>query len=99
MLQRLSTKHAHGKRPVRSCGIAKRVSTTYALLDIPKRNSAPSLRAAMRALPLFAATALIAASSAHAQSTGSVDPLLDHMIGRWVLRGQIAGRATTHDVT
>jgi len=53
----------------------------------------------MRALPFFAATALVAASSAHAQSTGSIDPLLDHMIGRWVLRGQIAGRATTHDVT
>lgn len=53
----------------------------------------------MRALPLFAAIALVATSSAHAQSTASADPLLDHMIGRWVLRGQIAGRETTHDVS
>ena len=26
------------------------------------------------------------------------DPLLDHMIGKWVLQGTIAGRNTTHDV-
>jgi hypothetical protein len=26
------------------------------------------------------------------------DPLLDHMIGTWVLRGAIAGKGTTHDV-
>jgi len=26
------------------------------------------------------------------------DPLLDHMTGKWVLQGTIAGRATTHDV-
>jgi hypothetical protein len=27
------------------------------------------------------------------------DPLLDHLIGKWVLQGTIAGSATTHDVT
>jgi hypothetical protein len=26
------------------------------------------------------------------------DPLLDHMIGKWVLRGSIAGKNTTHDI-
>ena len=27
------------------------------------------------------------------------DPLLDRMIGKWVLQGTIAGKTTTHDVT
>ena len=26
------------------------------------------------------------------------DPLLDHLTGKWVLRGTIAGRKTTHDI-
>jgi len=26
------------------------------------------------------------------------DPLLDHLIGKWVLQGTIAGRETTHDI-
>lgn len=26
------------------------------------------------------------------------DPLLDHMVGTWVLKGTIAGKQTTHDV-
>ncbi|MFY9805293.1 MAG: hypothetical protein WA211_03685 [Candidatus Acidiferrales bacterium] len=26
-------------------------------------------------------------------------PLLDHLVGKWVLRGTIAGQETTHDVT
>jgi hypothetical protein len=26
------------------------------------------------------------------------DPLLDHLTGRWVLRGTIAGQQTTHDI-
>ena len=33
-----------------------------------------------------------------AQPPGYADPLLDHLIGAWVLRGQIAGKDTTHDV-
>jgi hypothetical protein len=27
------------------------------------------------------------------------DPLLEHLAGAWVLRGTLAGKATTHDVT
>lgn len=29
----------------------------------------------------------------------SADSVFDHLVGRWVLRGTIARRATTHDVT
>lgn len=35
---------------------------------------------------------------AAAQSPSFQDPLLDHMIGKWVLQGTIGGRDTTHDV-
>jgi hypothetical protein len=35
---------------------------------------------------------------AFAESTVYSDPLLDHLIGTWVLRGNIAHRPTTHDV-
>jgi hypothetical protein len=34
-----------------------------------------------------------------AQAQGLQDPLLDHLIGTWVLRGTIGGKDTTHDVT
>jgi hypothetical protein len=48
-------------------------------------------------------TALVAltlfASSALAQPAPIKDPLLDHLSGTWVLRGAIAGKQTTHDVT
>jgi hypothetical protein len=53
----------------------------------------------MRTSIFLGAIALLAASVAGAQQTTVPDPLLDHMIGRWILRGRIAGRATTHDVT
>jgi len=33
-----------------------------------------------------------------AQPPAYADPLLDRLIGTWVLRGQIAGKDTTHDV-
>ncbi len=33
-----------------------------------------------------------------AQETTFQDSLLDHMAGRWVLHGTIAGKVTTHDV-
>ena len=33
-----------------------------------------------------------------AQQTTFQDSLLDHMIGKWVLQGTIAGKETTHDV-
>jgi hypothetical protein len=26
------------------------------------------------------------------------DPFLDHLIGNWVLRGELAGKTTTHDI-
>jgi len=34
-----------------------------------------------------------------AQPQALQDPLLDHLIGTWVLRGTIDGKGTTHDVT
>ncbi|MGD0038220.1 MAG: hypothetical protein ABSC53_13125 [Bacteroidota bacterium] len=33
-----------------------------------------------------------------AQQTTFQDSLLDHMIGKWVLQGTIAGKETTHDI-
>jgi hypothetical protein len=33
-----------------------------------------------------------------AQPTGFQDSFLDHMVGKWVLEGTIAGRNTTHDI-
>lgn len=43
--------------------------------------------------------ALVLAALAGAAPAGPAkDPLLDHMVGRWVLKGTIAGKATTHDV-
>ncbi|HTR47350.1 MAG TPA: hypothetical protein VMM16_08210 [Verrucomicrobiae bacterium] len=45
-------------------------------------------------LPLaFCATTVIAAQQAPVNS-----PLLDHLTGKWVLQGRIAGQQTTHDV-
>lgn len=42
---------------------------------------------------------LLATSPLGAQQATSQDSLLDRTIGRWVLRGTIAGQQTTHDVT
>jgi hypothetical protein len=39
------------------------------------------------------------ASSALAQPAPIKDPLLERLAGTWVLRGAIAGKQTTHDVT
>lgn len=36
--------------------------------------------------------------SALAQQTTSQDSLLDHMVGKWVLQGTIAGKETSHDI-
>ena len=41
---------------------------------------------------------LLIASSATAQEPVH-DPLLEHMVGSWVLQGTIDGQSTTHDVT
>jgi hypothetical protein len=42
--------------------------------------------------------ALCAASAGAAQQPPVKSPLLDHLVGKWVLQGTIAGQATTHDV-
>ncbi|MCX6568085.1 MAG: hypothetical protein NT147_03415 [Candidatus Aminicenantes bacterium] len=36
--------------------------------------------------------------SASAQQTTFQDPLLDHLVGTWVLQGTIGGSETTHDI-
>ena len=41
----------------------------------------------------------VLASSALAQPAPLKDPLLERLAGTWVLRGAIAGKQTTHDVT
>lgn len=43
--------------------------------------------------------ALCSATMAAAQQAPVNSPLLDHLIGRWVLQGSIAGQDTVHDVT
>jgi hypothetical protein len=48
-------------------------------------------------LTILALVALAPLSLAGQQATFQ-DSLLDHLIGRWVLHGIIAGRETTHDV-
>ena len=48
----------------------------------------------------FCCAALLLASLCHAQKPATDSPveLLAHLKGRWVLRGTIAGKQTTHDV-
>lgn len=41
---------------------------------------------------------LLAASSVFGQERGFRDPLLEHMVGRWVLQGTIDGKETKHDI-
>ena len=43
--------------------------------------------------------AVLAAAPVHAQSAAPRDSLLNHLIGRWVLRGPMAGTSVVHDVT
>ena len=45
----------------------------------------------------FALLAMLV-SPASAQPSTWQDPLLDHMTGKWILRGTIDGKQTTHDV-
>lgn len=42
--------------------------------------------------------AVLVSFSVSAQTATFQDSLLDHMIGKWVLQGTIAGRETTHDI-
>jgi hypothetical protein len=48
----------------------------------------------------FLLVAILMSALGHAQAlaTNSPDDLLDHLKGRWVLQGMIAGKQTTHDV-
>ncbi len=62
------------------------------------------MRARVRVLVAAGIGLLVCAASAAgprsacAQQVPVRDSLLDHMVGRWVLRGTIGGQATTHDV-
>jgi hypothetical protein len=49
--------------------------------------------------PVIASLVVLSFSSALSQPATSPDSLLDHMAGKWVLQGMIAGKATTHDIT
>ena len=42
--------------------------------------------------------AIILSPSVSAQQTTFQDSLLEHMVGKWVLQGTIAGKETTHDI-
>jgi hypothetical protein len=50
-----------------------------------------------RTLGIFALLVLVSLS-ASAQQPPFQDPLLDHLIGNWVLQGTIGGKETTHDI-
>ena len=43
-------------------------------------------------------TALSFSHPALAEPPAPRDPLLDHLVGKWILRGTIAGKPTVHDV-
>jgi hypothetical protein len=50
---------------------------------------------------ILAVLTFVACSSirtASAEPPAYADPFLDRLVGTWVLRGEIAGKATTHDV-
>ncbi len=44
------------------------------------------------------ASLLFVSFPASAQPSAFEDPLLDHFVGKWVLRGTIGGAETTHDI-
>ena len=48
---------------------------------------------------ILASLVLAVAGPAPAQQPTFHDPLLDHLVGRWVLTGTIGGRNITHDVS
>ena len=47
---------------------------------------------------IAALAGMLLSSAAYAQQPPMQDTLLDHMTGRWVLQGSVAGKETTHDV-
>jgi hypothetical protein len=52
----------------------------------------------MGKIPRIFALIVLVSFSALAQQSTFQDPLLDQMIGKWVLQGTIDGKATTHDI-
>lgn len=52
----------------------------------------------MRTIASIMVPVLLCCASLQAQQKSLQDSLLDHMTGRWVLHGTIAGQTTTHDV-
>ena len=48
---------------------------------------------------VFAALFLLFVESIFAQQTTFQDSFLDHLVGKWVLRGELAGKTTIHDIT
>lgn len=52
----------------------------------------------MRNAIIVVIAALLAGAPLRAQISPA-DPLLDHLIGHWVLRGPMAGKSVVHDVT
>ncbi len=47
----------------------------------------------------FLAVFLLLVDSIFAQQTTFQDSFLDHLVGKWVLRGELAHKQTTHDVS
>jgi len=47
---------------------------------------------------IWAFAILLASITAAAQQASVAAPLLEHLTGHWVLRGEIGGKQTTHDV-
>ena len=54
---------------------------------------------ALLLLPLVLLLGSMVAIPLRAQTTNAPDPLLDRLIGRWVLQGRMAGKQVTHDVS
>ena len=52
----------------------------------------------MKPLSFLLFGAVLTATGAFAQQPALEDNLLDHLAGKWVLRGVIAGKQTTHDI-
>jgi hypothetical protein len=52
----------------------------------------------MKKIVFFFALFVIFASQAFSQQKTFRDTLLDHLCGKWVLTGLIAGKSTTHDI-
>ena len=52
----------------------------------------------MKKITLVFLFIVLSALSVSAQPETLQDPLLEHMIGKWILQGTMAGRETTHDI-